>query len=176
MGTRLLSEHLIKKRYPHLKYVRIHTIANNTAAIYAWNDNLQLPDKEIAILKNYASGYLLQHVCYKVKSYDMVQTDRVPQVEELPELIIQTAMSRNLNQDRIVGIINGLFSNGSMTFNSYDMITGTIHYDFHSSKPVMDIEKELIRQYLYEITPLGAYSEVTYCQERAGNEKPTDLS
>lgn len=175
MGTRLLSEHLIKDRYPHLRYVRIHTIANNTATIYAWNADLQLPDQDITSLKKFASGHLLQHVCYKVKSYDMVQVDQVPKVDELPEPIIQAAMSRDLNQDRIIGVMNELFTNNSMTFNRYDIITGTIHYEIHSSTLVTDIEKELIRQYLYEITPLGAFSAVTYCQEDY-KENPTDCS
>lgn len=175
MGTRLLSEHMIKKRYPHLRYVRIHSNGNNSATIYAWNDDLQLSDKEITNLKKFASGYLLQHVCYKVKSYDMVQTDRVPQVYELPEPVVQAAMNRSLDQNRIVGVINEMFSNGRMTFDRYDFNTGTIHFEICSSTLVTDIEKELIRQYLYEITPLGAISEVTYCQELDSHEKPVDF-
>ncbi|ALS21753.1 hypothetical protein [Paenibacillus naphthalenovorans] len=175
MGTRLLSEHMIKKQYPHLRYVRIHTDGNNKATIYAWNDNLQLPDKEITKLKKFASGYLPQHVCYQVKSYDKIEADRVPQVGELPEAVVQAAMSRGLNQNRIVEVMNELFSNGRMTFNSYDMITGTIHFDLCSSVPFTVMEKELIRRYLYEITPLGAASEVNYCQEPVGDDKPADL-
>jgi hypothetical protein len=165
VGTRLLSEHLIKKHYPHLRYIRIHTGGKNTAIIYAWNEELELPDQEIADLKQFASNYLLPYVCFKVKAYPMIQTDKVPQVDELPENIIQAAMSRNLDQKGIISVINSMFSNGNMSFNRYDTKTGTIHFDVCTTTTVTDIEKELINKYLYEIIPLGSNFEVTYWRE-----------
>lgn len=162
MGTRLLSEYLIKKRYPHLRYVRIHTSGNNKATIYVWNDDLQLPAMEIVNLKRFAAGYLLPHVCYQVKSYEMIQADGVPPTPELPEPVIEAAMSRELNQFRIVGVINEMFPKGNITFNRFDLITGIIHFELHSALPVTEAEKEWIGQYLYEMIPLGAHCEVTY--------------
>jgi hypothetical protein len=162
VGTRLLSEQLIKNRFPQLRYIRIHTHGKNTATIYAWNEDLQLPDKEMRSLKQFASDYLHPYVCFKVKSYNMVQADKVPQVHELPELIIKTAMNRNLNQYGIVGVINRLFSCGHLTFNRYDSIMGTIHFDFQSTRPVNESDKGLISKYLYEIISLGSNCEVTF--------------
>jgi len=162
MGTRLLSEQLIKNRYPQLRYVRIHTPAKNSVTIYAWNEELELPESEAASLSRFAAGYLLQHICYKVKAYNMIETDGVPRVEELPESIVQAALDRGLNQHGIIDVMNRMFTNGSISFEGYDMETGTIHYAVRSAAPVTDIERELIRQYLYEITPLGARSEVSY--------------
>ncbi|NOU95560.1 hypothetical protein GC093_20340 [Paenibacillus sp. LMG 31456] len=160
--TRLLSEQLIKKRFPHLRYIRVHTHGKNTATIYAWNDDLQLPHKEIRSLKLFASDHLHPYVCFKVKSYNMVQTDRVPQVHELPHSVIQTAMSRKLDQDEIMSLINRLFSFGELTFNRYDSSNATIYFDFHSTVSVNQADKELMCNYLSELIPLGSSCEVTY--------------
>ena len=40
VGTRLLSEQLVKNRFPHLRYIRIHTTEKNKATIYAWTEDL----------------------------------------------------------------------------------------------------------------------------------------
>jgi hypothetical protein len=162
MRTRLLSEQLIKKRFPHLRYVRVHTQGKNTATIYAWNGDLQLPDTEIRSLKLFASDNLHPYLCFKVKSYNMVKPDKVPLIQELPESILKTAMNRNLTQDEIVSPINHLFSYGHLTFNRYDSTGGTIHFDFHSIAPVKPADKELICNYLYELIPLGSSCEVTF--------------
>jgi hypothetical protein len=162
MGTRLLSEHLIKKHCQQLRYVRIHSNGKNTATIYAWNDDLQLTGKEQDELKRFASGYLLQNVCYRIKPYDSVQTDQVPQVGALPEPILEAAMNRGLNQYRIEAVMNRMFPRAKFLFNRYDSFTGTIHFDFYSPLPVNEREKELVRQYLYEIIPLGSTHEVAY--------------
>src|ERR1700730_17252703 len=98
VGTRLLSEYLIKKYNPHLRYVRVHTSGKNKATLYAWNEDLQLPDQDVAALKKFISGYLPSYVCYKIKVYSMIQADSVPQVDELPDTIVQTAMRRDLDQ------------------------------------------------------------------------------
>lgn len=162
MRTRLLAEQLIKKRFPELRYVRIHTDGANKATIYAWNEDLQLPEHDIRRLKQYASDYLHPHACFQVKAYHMVQRDQVPQVHELPEPIVKTAMDRGLDQGMIQDSINGLFPYGRLSFNKYDSVKGTIHFDFHSITRVHPKDQERISHYLYELIPLGSNCEVTY--------------
>jgi hypothetical protein len=160
LGTRLLSEFLIKNCYPEIRYVRIHTTAKNTAVIYAWNEDLQLTDRDITKLNRFASGYLSPYVCFKIKEYRMIQADQVPQVFELPKHITEAAMSRNLDQYRIISVINRMISNGELTFKKYDWHTGIIHFELFARSKVTDIEKDLIRRYLYELVPLGSHFEV----------------
>jgi hypothetical protein len=162
VGTRLLSEHLIKNGYPYLRYIRIHTTAPNTAVIYAWNEDLQLSEQEISQLKRFASGYLPPYVCFTIKEYPMIQKDQVPEVYELPDLITEAAMSRNLDQNRIVAVINGMLPNGGMTFKRYDAHAGTIHFEVSTTAKITEIEKDLICRYLYELIPLGSRFEVSY--------------
>ncbi|TJY41809.1 hypothetical protein E5161_11435 [Cohnella pontilimi] len=162
LGTRLLSEYLIKNCYPEIRYVRIHTTAKNTAVIYAWNEDLKLTDPEITRLKRFAAGYLSPYVCFTVKEYRMIRTDQVPPVYDLPEHIMEAAMSRNLDQHRILAVINRMLSNGELTFMKYDWQTGIIHFDLTVKHKVTDIEKDLIRQYLYELIPLGSRFALDY--------------
>jgi hypothetical protein len=162
VGTRLLSEYLIKKYNPHLRYVRVHTSGKNKATLYAWNEDLQLPDQDVAALKRFASGYLPSYVCYQIKAYSMIQADCVPQVDELPDSIVQTAMRRDLDQYGIVSVINGMLASGGMAFSRYDLNTGTLHFNVHTTTALTEIEKELIRKYLSEIIPLGSHCEVSY--------------
>ncbi|WP_372663520.1 hypothetical protein [Cohnella sp.] len=162
MGTRLLSEHIIKKYNPQLRYVRIHTSGKNAATLYAWNDQLTLPDKEKTALKHFVTGYLPPYVCYQIKEYSMLQADNIPQAHELPDPIVQTAMRNNLDQYGIVAVINGMFTSGEMTFNKYDSHSGTLHFDVRTTTFVTDIEKELILRYLGEIIPLGSTCKVAY--------------
>ena len=162
MGTRLLSEKCIKDRFPHLSYVRIHTHEKNTATIYAWNGELELSDHDQSSLQQFATEYLHPYVCFKVKAYNRVQKDNVPQVKDVPEAIKKAAMSRNLNQNRIIEVMNRLFSCGQFTFNRYDSSTGTIHFDFQSSASIDHKDKGLIGDCLYEMIPLGSKCEVTF--------------
>lgn len=164
VGTRLLSEQLIKSRYPHIRYVRIHTRGRNAATIYAWNEELQLTEEEKKELKQFAAGYLTSYVCFQVKDYPMLKEDNVPEVFELPEGILQAAMNRTLDIGGIVSVINGLFMSGVLTYSRYDPIKGTIYFDVRTTSTVTDIEKVLIGRYLYEMVPLGANFEVTYSQ------------
>lgn len=153
---------MIKNGYPHLKYVRVHTHGKHAATIYAWDEDLQLSEQDMRSLRNFASAYLLQHVCFTVKPYHRIEEDGIPKTCELPESVIHAALSRGLNENGIVAVINGMLVDGNMTLNRYDSKTGTIHFDVWSSTPVTDIEKELIQQYLYELIPLGSSSEVSY--------------
>ncbi|MDR6882624.1 hypothetical protein [Bacillus sp. 3255] len=162
MGTRLLSEQLVKNRFPHLKYIRIYTPDKHKATIYAWNDDLRLPDKDALSLQHYASGYLYPYVSYQVKAYHYVQQDQVPIPQELPAAVIQTAKRRNLNQYGIIETTNRLFPCGRLSFIRYDAAESLIHFDFHAARKLQDREKELMYQYLYEMIPLGAYCEVTF--------------
>ncbi|TXK83713.1 hypothetical protein [Paenibacillus sp. N3.4] len=162
MGTRLLSEQMIKKRFPHLRYLRIHTQEKNTATIYAWDDDLQLADQEIRSLKQFASDYLNPYVCFKVKAYPYVQEEKVPQMNELPEIVIQAATSRKLNQDGIKAVINRLFPFGRLNYDRYEAAEGMIHFQFHAIRLISDKEKEAMKSYLNELIPLGSYCEVTF--------------
>ncbi|MFD2611710.1 hypothetical protein [Paenibacillus gansuensis] len=162
MGTRLYSEYLIKKHCPHVKYVRVHTSGKHTAMIYAWNEDLKLSEEETADLEHFASLYLLQHVCFHVKAYPALRADRVPMIEDLPDRIVEAAMQRDLDQYKILRVINSLFTNADASFQFYDVKTGTIHFEIKSEDPITAIEKELVRKYLYEIIPLGSYVEVHY--------------
>lgn len=162
MGTRLLSEYLVKKHNPHLRYVRIHTTGKNTATIYAWNDELQLPDEEVAKLRRFAAGYLPPYVCFNVKAYPMVQADQVPQVNEVPTDIVESAMNLSLDQYGIIAVINSMLSSGEITFSRYDLHTGTFHFTVRTTNAITDIEKQLIHGYLYEIIPLGSKYEISY--------------
>jgi hypothetical protein len=140
----------------------MHTSGKNKATLYAWNDQLQLPDKEMAALRKFASSYLPPYICYQIKEYSMVQKDNIPQVYELPDSIVQTAMRRNLDQYGVVAIINSMLSDGEMTLNKYDINTGTLHFEVRTVTMLTDIEKELLYQYLYEIIPLGSNFEVAF--------------
>lgn len=162
MATRLLSEYLVKKHYPHLRYVRIHTAGKNTAVIYAWNEELELPEKDMDGLRKFASGYLSPYVCFKVKSYRMVQADRVPRAPDLPESVTEAAMSRSLDQHGILRLINGMLMHGAMSFDRYDPETGILHFEVRTIAMITEIEKELIDQYLYEVVPIGTPFEVHY--------------
>ena len=80
VGTRLLSEKLVGNRFPHLRYIRIHTPEKHKATIYAWNGELYLPEKDAQSVQDYASGYLYPYVNFQVKAYSAVQPDKVPQL------------------------------------------------------------------------------------------------
>lgn len=162
VGTRLLSEQLVKNRFPHLKYVRIHTPEKHKATIYAWNEDLRLTDKDAAYLQQYASGYLYPYVCYQVKAYHMVQTDKVPLEQDIPEAVIQTAKRRNLNQYGIIEAINRLFPFGQLSFVKYDAAESLIYFDFYTTRRLQNREKEAMYSYLNEIIPLGSFCEVTF--------------
>ena len=162
MGTRLLLEHLIKKHNPQIRYVRMHTSGKNRATLYAWNDQLELPDKEVAALKQFAAGYLPSYVCYQIKEYSKVQEDKIPQVFELPDSIVQAAMKRNLDQNEIIAVMNSMLTNGEMVFDRYDYGTGTLHFHVVMRTTLTEIEQELIHRYLYEVIPLGSHIEITF--------------
>ncbi|MZQ84179.1 hypothetical protein GQF01_18860 [Paenibacillus sp. 5J-6] len=162
MGTRLLSEQLVRNRFPHLKYVRIHTPEKHKATIYAWNEDLNLPAKDAESLQRYASGYLYPYVCYQVKAYNLVQTDKVPPPEDIPEAVVQTAKRRNLNQYGIIEAIHRLFPCGHLSFVHYDAAESLIYFNFHADRRLQNREKEAMYKYLNEIIPLGSYCEVTF--------------
>jgi hypothetical protein len=162
MGTRLLSEYLVKKHNPHLRYVRIHTTGRNIATIYAWDDALRLQEEDAASLKRFAAGYLAPYVYFKVKAYPLIQADQVPEVFEVPEIIVRTALNRNLDQYGIIAVMNSMLSTGEIMFTRYEISTGTFHFDIRTTTIVTDIEKQLIRRYLYEVIPLGSQFTINY--------------
>ncbi|WP_173184208.1 hypothetical protein [Paenibacillus alginolyticus] len=162
VGTRLLSEKLVRNRFPHLRYIRIHTPEKHKATIYAWNGDLYLPEKDVRSVQDYASGYLYPYVNFQVKAYSAVQPDKVPQLQEIPAAIIEAAMRRNLNQYGILEAINRLFPYGRLRFNRYQAADSIIHFDFHAIRLLHDKEKRSMYDYLQELIPLGSYCEVTF--------------
>ncbi|WP_282942231.1 hypothetical protein [Paenibacillus sp. RC67] len=162
MRTRILSEHMIKKRFPHIRYVRVHTEGKYKVTVYAWNEDLQLHDKDIRSLKQYASDYLHPYACFKVKSYHMVQNDKVPQVQELPDDLKKKAMSRVLEQDEIMDYMNQVFSFGRLSFADYDAETGTLCFDFYSNRSVNAEERALVANYLNEMIPIGSRCDINF--------------
>jgi len=162
LGTRLLSEYLIKKYHPQLRYVRVHTSGKNKATVYAWDDDLKLSEQDIATLKRFTSGYLPSYVCYQIKEYSMVQKDQIPQEHELPDNIVQTAMTRDLDQHGVIDAVNSMLADGRIMFDRYDLNSATLHFSVQSTTVVTEIEKELIRRYLSEMIPLGTWCEISY--------------
>ncbi|RKP51670.1 hypothetical protein D7Z26_18045 [Cohnella endophytica] len=162
MGTRLLSEQLIKQYYPQLRYVRAHTSGRNAATLYVWNEDLELPERDADELKRFVDGYLPSYVCFQIKAYSMVQADRVPQVSELPDTVIQTALRRDLDRAGIEKAMNAMLANGGIAFSRYDYNTGILHFNVHTTDALTDIEQELIRKYLSEMIPLGSRCEISY--------------
>ena len=164
MRTRLRSEQLIKAEFPHLRYVRVHTHARNGATIYAWNDDLDLPEQEISSIKRFASEQLNPMMCFKVKAYHMVKTDRLPAEPELPEPLVRSALCSKLELDAILEVMKRLFPDGEVRFNRYDQLNGTVLFDYTASGPLHPADKDRVRAYLTEMVPIGVPCEVTFHQ------------
>ncbi|MBB3112312.1 hypothetical protein FHS18_004398 [Paenibacillus phyllosphaerae] len=163
MGTRLLTEHLIKQHNPNLRYVRVRTSGMNRADIYAWNEDLHLSAEEQARLERFAGSYLLAHVCFHVKAYSDLRSDQVPVRDNIPELVAEAAMRKGLDQYGIVRVVNGMLPSGNIAFSRYELTTGTIYFDMENETAMTEIEKELLQRYLQELIPLGATCRVNYC-------------
>jgi hypothetical protein len=164
LGTRLLSEQLVKTRFPHLRYIRIHTSDKYRATIYAWTEDLQLSKQDALNLEKYANAYLYPYVVFQVKAYNAVRADKVPLQQEVPADIVQTALRSNLNQYGILAAINRQFPYGRLRFRHYDAVNSIIYFDFDAIKKLGEIEKGNMMRYLREIIPLGCYCEVHYSE------------
>ncbi|PZD97619.1 hypothetical protein DNH61_01735 [Paenibacillus sambharensis] len=164
MGTRLLSENRIRQRYPHLHYVRVHTCGKHKARIYAWDGKLQLSAKDAASLQRFASGNLLQHVCYDVLPYDSLRKDGLPQPAPLPELLSRAALRTELQAKDIVDTLNSLLPGKVISFRSYDAYSGTIQFNIFSARPVSPEEQEQVGRYVNELVPVGCQGSVHYVE------------
>ncbi|KRE98376.1 hypothetical protein ASG89_05020 [Paenibacillus sp. Soil766] len=165
MGTRLLSEQRVKTRFPHLRYIRIHTSDKYKATIYAWTEDLQLSNQDALSVEKYANAYLYPYVVFQVKAYCAVRTDKVPLLQEVPVDISQTALRSNLNQYGILAAINRQFPYGRLRFKHYDVINSIIHFDFDALKRMTEQEKGSMALYLQEMIPLGCFCEVRFLDE-----------
>ncbi|NQX58793.1 hypothetical protein [Paenibacillus qinlingensis] len=165
MGTRLLSEQLVKTRFPHLRYIRIHTSDKYRATIYAWTDDLQLSKQDALNVEKYANAYLYPYVVFQVKAYCAVRADKVPLLQEVPSEIVLTALRSNLNQYGILAAINRQFPFGRLRFKHYDVINSIIHFDFDALKRMGEQEKEHMLRCLREMIPLGCYCEVRFLED-----------
>jgi len=173
MRARILSEQMIKMRFPHLRYVRIHSEGRHKVTVYAWNEDLQLPDHDIRNLKQYASEYLNPYVCFKIKPYHLVQDDEVPQLPELPDELQKKVLSRGLDQDEIMDTMNEMIPFGQLDYVDYDAETGTLHFEFLTERPIDSREQELVGSYLSEMIPIGTLCAIEY-QIRGDESKPGD--
>jgi hypothetical protein len=165
VGTRLLSEKLVRTRFPHLRYIRIHTSDKYKATIYAWTEDLQLSQQDALNVEKYANAYLYPYVVFQVKAYCAVRSDNVPLQQEVPTDIIQTALRTNLNQYGILAAINRKYPFGRLRFKHYDVIHSLIHFDFDTLQRIEEQEKENMLRYLREMIPLGCYCEVRFLDE-----------
>lgn len=165
MGTRLLSEQLVKTRFPHLRYIRIHTSDKYRATIYAWTEDLQLTEQDALNVEKYANAYLYPYVVFQAKAYCAVREDKVPLLQEVPADIVQTALRTNLNQYGILAAINRQFPYGRLRFKHYDAINSIIHFDFDALQRIGEYEKESMMRYLREMIPLGCFCEVQYLED-----------
>jgi len=163
MATRLLSEDLIRRHHPHIRYVRVHTSGRNAVAIYAWNDQLELPESDKARLQRFAAAYMPPYLCCQVKVYSDVRSDGVPTApEELPEAVMQAAMNRELTPPAVISLMNRMISRGRLVFQRYDEGTGTLHFSLHRGDALSGCERERVQQYLYEVVPVGCLFEVKF--------------
>ena len=154
---------MIRRHHPHIRYVRVHTSGRNAAVIYAWNEQLELPEPDRVRLRRFAAGYMPAHLCCEVKAYAAMREDGVPPPpERLPEPIVRAAMNRQLSPSSALALLNGMLKDGELAIERYDEWTGTLHFAVRSGGDVPAIERELIRQYLYEVVPVGALFEVVY--------------
>ncbi|UQZ81441.1 hypothetical protein SK3146_00597 [Paenibacillus konkukensis] len=161
MRTRLLSEQLIRTRFPHILYCRVHTNGRHKATIYAWNEDLQLTETEMRKLKQFASDYLNPSLCFQVKAYHMVQEDNVPQAKELPDPFRTAALKGNLDQEAIIDTMN-TFADGHIRFNDYDPEQAVVHFDYYGLSPVQPDDQTRMTEYLNELLPIGSLCEIAF--------------
>ncbi|MGG1551591.1 hypothetical protein [Paenibacillus ferrarius] len=162
MGTRLRSEQLVKARFPHLRYIRIHTSSKHKATIYAWTDELELSKQDHLRLEKYANAYLYPYTTFLVKAYGELRADQVPLLPELPNVVTQAALKKSLNQIQILEAINSLYPYGQLTFKRYDEAESIIYFTYQGLYPLDDAEKMTMHAYLTELIPLGCYGHVAY--------------
>ncbi|WP_409174418.1 hypothetical protein [Brevibacillus fortis] len=163
MGTRIRAEMLIKRSYPHLKYVRVHTYKPYHVTIYIWDDNLTISEEEMSEVVNFASKSIMVSLRFQVKPYDKLKEDKIPEVAEyhqLPMEILTVAQIGNNTEDGIINAINTVFRSINMEFVNYERDTAMLN--FRANNRVTDVEKEMIQQYLSELIPLGTYFQVVY--------------
>lgn len=158
----MAAEQLVKERFPYVRYVRIHTDGANKATIYAWNEDLQLTDKELRSLKQFAADYISPYVCFKVKPFHYVQTDKVPEEPRLPEPVMKAALDRSLSHDDVLELLSRLFHYGVLSLSKWDPAAGIVHFGFSSGRPVLPEEKASLPAYLNELVPIGLKAEVVF--------------
>lgn len=161
MGTRLWLEHVVKQKMPHVRYVRINNCGQHHAVIYAWDDQLQLSEKDALELHQVAAGYSSPDVCFTVKPYQEAASDRVC-ASDVPERLRLAAMNGSLNQDGVFSVLNSLFAGIMVTFRRYDVRTGVVHLAAYSHTSITDRDRADMKRYADELMPVGAVVQFTY--------------
>lgn len=160
--TRLSSERMIKHHFPHIVYVRVHTYAHNKATVYAWNEDMQLTEQEIARLKRFAYEYVDPQICFDIKAYHLLKTDQIPPLHELPDSLVKAATETNPDPGTIAALIGRLFPYGGLSFNRYNEAKGIIHFDFYTTARVTEADKDRLLGYLQEMIPIGLRCGVAF--------------
>ncbi|MFF2482281.1 hypothetical protein [Paenibacillus sp. NPDC058071] len=161
MGTRLWTEQIMKQRFPHIRYIRIHNSGSHKATIYAWNEQLQLAEHDARELGRYATDYLSPEVCFTVKSYESAAVDGVSPLE-IPEQLKQEALKGSLDQRRVFAVLNDLLAGVVVAYRRYDIRTGTVHMAAYSCYELNDRDKGILQKYADELMPVGSVAAVMY--------------
>jgi hypothetical protein len=161
MGTRLWWEQSVRQRFPHIRYVTIRSCGHHKAIIYAWDDQLALSEEDAAKLHRYASEWMSPDICVMIKPYDEAAKDQVPS-DSPDEDLRKTALRGKLDQSAVFTVLNNLFAGVVVSFNRYDVRTGTVHLAAYSHSPFTDNAKSKIRYYAEELMPIGSTVDVTY--------------
>ncbi|WP_336789033.1 hypothetical protein [Paenibacillus sp. MMO-177] len=161
MGTRLWWEQAVRQRFPHIRYVTIRSCGHHKATIYAWDDQLELSEADAAKLHRYAMEWMSPDICVSVKPYNEAAADQVLSVQPDEELA-KTALRGRLDQSAVFAVLNNLFAGVVVSFNRYDVRTGTVHLAAYSHSPFTETAKSKIRHYAEELMPIGSTVNVTY--------------
>ncbi|MFF2092826.1 hypothetical protein [Paenibacillus sp. NPDC058174] len=161
MGTRLWMEHVIKQRFPHVRYIRIHSTGSHKAVIYAWDEHLSLSEKDTSDLLRFASDHLPQDVCFTVKPYSYAVEDGIAPIE-VPERLRKAAMNGSLDQAGVFAELNGLFTGVVVAYRRYDLRTGTVHLDAYSCASIEEQARSVIQSYVNELMPVGSTARVFF--------------
>jgi hypothetical protein len=157
MATRLNLEESIKHQMPEIKYIRAHSHRRGIVTLYIWDENLKLDD---VLKQKVLSLDLTAHLVFEIKSYDKLSEDDVPIPRSIPKEVMFAAVFGELNKKGIEDTMKKIFPHIQVDLINVDSSSGTIH--FNAIGNVTDIEKELIRDYIEELTPIDFRCSVMF--------------
>ena len=158
MGTRLRYEKMIREALPRIRYLRVYSPGEFKVFIYACDEMLYLDEELKELLSSFLRDNGLAHLNHEVKHYFCIKEDNVPQIDEPPQEIKRLALTGGLNQAGILLSINKAFPflrAKSLIINN-DSVSITLPQDVC----LTDIERYILKLYLYDILPLGLRVEL----------------